>query len=66
MNYLINLPSLKTLRKDAARYKGMLFSEEIKRKEEKKAQIMENFERYMQAEMTSRPPALRQRIKTIQ
>ena len=43
MSYLINLPSLKTLRKEAAHYQGLLNSDEAKRKEEKKALIMANF-----------------------
>lgn len=67
MQYLINLPSIGRVKKEAERYRGILRADEIKEKEDRKARIIEEFNRYMDAELRGNPkPSIQRRAHTLQ
>ena len=66
MNYLVSLPIIERIKKEAERYRSVLNADVLKEKEEQKAKIMEQFGHYMEAEMRGNPKvSIRRRIKTV-
>ena len=55
MSYLINLPTIEKIKKDAEKYRNIVNSDYIKEKEDKKHKIMQEFNKYMDAELKGNP-----------
>ena len=67
MSYLLHLPTLGNIKKEADRYRCVLNADSIREREARKARIMEQFGSYMNAELKGNPkPSMRRRTNTIQ
>jgi hypothetical protein len=67
MSYIVHLPNIERIKKEAEHYRRKINADAIQEKEERKARIMEKFGRYMDAELRGNPKAsISRRTNTIQ